>query len=93
VKSKSELAVNFSERVGVPIGENYFSDFVDVINGLINGEGSYFIFKLDGGRVGSRLTFVFCDRARDIILRRDASSIEDGIIHIFAGLEEVGGYA
>ncbi|QGL78102.1 hypothetical protein [Stenotrophomonas maltophilia] len=93
MKSKNELAADFSGRVGVPIDRNYLSDFVDFINGLIDGEGSYFIFKLDGGRLGGRLTFVFCDRARDIILRRDTSSIEDGMMHMFAGLEEAGGYA
>lgn len=93
MKSKNELAFDFSERVGVPIDRNYLSDFIGVVNGIVNGEGSYFIFKLDGDRVSSRLTFVFCDRARDIILRRDTSSIEDGMMHIFAGLEEAGGYA
>lgn len=93
MKGRNELAADFSGRVGVPIERSHLSDFIDVMDGLVKGEGSYFIFKLDGDRSGGRLTFVFCDRTRDVVLRRDTSSIEDGMMHMFAGLEEAGGYA
>ncbi|CRD59092.1 hypothetical protein BN1263390060 [Stenotrophomonas maltophilia] len=93
VKDKNLLAIDFSERVGVPIDRRYLSDFLDAMNARIKGEGSYFILKTDGDRVAARLTFVFCDRARDVVLRSDTSSIEDGMMHMFAGLEEAGGYS
>ncbi len=92
VKDKNSLAIDFSERVGVPIDRRYRSDFFDVMNARVKGDGSYFILKTDGDRVGARLTFVFCDRARDVVLRSDTSSIEDGMMHMLAGLEEAGGY-
>ncbi|WP_146260326.1 hypothetical protein [Stenotrophomonas maltophilia] len=93
VKDKNSLAIDFSERVGVPIDRRYLYDFFDAMNARVKGEGSHFILKTDGDRVAARLTFVFCDRARDVVLRRDTSSIEDGMMHMFAGLEEAGGYA
>ncbi|MBH1581899.1 hypothetical protein ACODUM_17390 [Stenotrophomonas maltophilia] len=92
MKDKNSLAIDFSERVGMPIDRRYLSDFFDVMNARVKGDCSYFILKTDGDRVGARLTFVFCDRARGVVLRRDTSSIEDGMMHMFAGLEEAGGY-
>lgn len=39
VKDKNSLAIDFSERVGVPIDRRYLYDFFDAMNARVKGEG------------------------------------------------------
>ncbi len=86
--SDFDLATQYLERFGVLLNRDFgVSEIFEVMDSLLLGRSGVFLLKIDGERVSRRYTFVYTEQVADVVIRKDADTILDGAVHVFAELE------
>lgn len=92
--SFSELSEKYAARVGSPSMSSVgLEEFVQVLEMVALKNKGFFIFKVDGERDSNVYTFILnMSAGNDVVIRKDASSISEGMVFVFSELERLAIY-